>query len=65
MSHLGGATKVATKEMTQIQVRTSKENHLWLKKKAAEMERSANWIADKILSDARMRDLAERENAVQ
>lgn len=39
--------------------RISPENHEWLKAAAARQERSANWLLDKVLTDAR---LAEKTN---
>lgn len=42
-----GAAKVA------ISARIQPANHEWLKAVAAQQERSANWLLDKILTEAR------------
>lgn len=44
-----------------FQARLHPANHAWLKAQAVEQERSANWILDKMLSEARLADATERE----
>lgn len=39
-----------------ISARILRENHEWLKKTAAAQERSANWLLDKLLTEAREAD---------
>lgn len=39
-----------------ISARILRENHEWLKKAAAAQDRSANWMLDKLLTEAREAD---------
>lgn len=43
-----------------ISGRILRENYEWLKKAAAARERSANWLLDKLLTDAREADDAQK-----
>jgi hypothetical protein len=50
-----------------ISSRIHPDNYAWLKKKSAKLERSANWLLDKLISDARTADgaLLKAENERQ
>lgn len=42
-----------------ISARILPSNYEWLKAKAAKQERSANWLLDKLITDARLADKEE------
>lgn len=44
-----------------ISARVLRENYEWLKAAAATQERSANWLLDKLLTEAREADEARQE----
>lgn len=46
-----------------ISARILRENHEWLKKAAAAQDRSANWLLDKLLTEAREADEQGAEDA--
>lgn len=50
------SAKVATSN------RIHPDNYIWLKEKAAKMERSANWLLDKVITEARMADENSQED---
>ncbi|MCR4158832.1 hypothetical protein NUK34_08200 [Kerstersia gyiorum] len=45
-----------------ISGRIAPQNYEWLKAAAARQERSANWLLDKVLTEARLTDEAKRED---
>lgn len=47
-----------------ISGRITPQNYEWLKAAAAGQERSANWLLDKVLTEARLTDEAKKEAVV-
>lgn len=45
-------------KITKVAVsnRIHPDNYAWLKEKAAKLERSANWLLDKVITEARCAD---------
>lgn len=52
---------------TAISARIHPDNYRWLREQAAKQERSANWLLDKMLTEARQaaQDCGVSENARQ
>lgn len=44
------------RDMSQLIVRLPSEDKLWLVQKAADQERSQNWLIAKLIRDARLQD---------